>query len=171
MNAEIAHNFLFPACLALFPAKYNTPEARAMMLSIGLQESDFQARQQLVGNHRNWWESINGPAVSFWQFERIGIRGVLEHRSTGPLIRNVLAMLGYPADLETIYQALKHNDILAVCFARLLLYRVPEALPGPDDVAEAWRQYVWAWAPGKPKPERWLDRYIQAWEIVKRAGA
>lgn len=172
MNAQIAHDFLLPACLSLFPAQYNTPAARAMMLAIALQESDFESRQQLIGHHRNWWQSLNGPAVSYWQFERIGIRGVLEHRSTGPLIRRVLSKLGYPDDVETIYKALIHNDILAVCFARLLLFRVPQALPaGPQEVNEAWRQYLWAWAPGKPKPERWPSRYALAWEIVARAGA
>jgi hypothetical protein len=165
-----AHSFLLPACLQLFPERFNTPEARAMLLAIALQESDFRHRQQLIGFHRNWWESLKGPAAGFWQFERIGIRGVLEHRTTGPMARTVLQTLGYPDDVETIHKAIIHNDILAVCLARLALFRVPEQLPGPDDAAEGWRQYVWAWRPGKPHPDRWAERYTLAWEIVTRAG-
>ncbi|MDP2141297.1 MAG: hypothetical protein Q8L20_10845 [Gammaproteobacteria bacterium] len=166
MKPQVAHDFLLASCLKLFPSQYNTPEARAMVIAIGLQESDFKHRQQLIGNHRNWWQSLSGPAVSYWQFERIGIRGVLEHRITGPLIRVVLDKLGYPADVETIYKALIHNDILAVCFARLLLFTVPDPLPTRTQPAKAWEQYLWAWRPGKPKPDRWNERFAAAWEIV-----
>lgn len=169
MDASVAHGFLVSACLQLFPDRYNTPPARAMLLAIALQESDFIHRQQLIGNHRNWWESLKGPATSFWQFERIGIRGVLEHHTTGPLIREVLDTLGYPEDVGTIHTAVTHNDILAACFARLLLWQVPQALPGPDQASEAWRQYLRAWRPGKPRPERWQSRYHTAWNIVERS--
>lgn len=166
MKPQDVYDFLLPACLALFPAEYSSKEAQAMMIAIGLQESDFKHRQQLVGNHRNWWQSLTGPAVSMWQFERVGIRGVLEHRTTGPLIRLVLDKLGYPADVETIYKAIIHNDILAVCFARLLLFTVPDPLPTRNQPAKGWEQYVWAWRPGKPKPDRWQERFSRAWEIV-----
>lgn len=166
MNPKAAHDFLIPACLSLFPSKYDSPQARAMLIAIALQESDFIHRQQLIGNHRHWWQSINGPARSFWQFERIGISGVLEHHTTGGLARRVLSTLGYPDDVNTIHKAVTHNDILAVCFARLLLWQLPQALPGRDQPALGYRQYLQAWRPGKPRPERWQSRFETAWSIV-----
>jgi len=166
MTPETLNSFLLPSCLALFPEKYNTPEARALLIAIALQESDLKHRQQLIGNHRNWWESVNGPATSFWQFEKIGIQGVLEHRRTGELARIVLDRLGYPVDVPTIHKAIAHNDILAACMARLALYRLPQALPTRGQPEIGWRQYVEAWRPGKPKPERWPERFELAWKVV-----
>lgn len=166
MNPRTAHDFLLPACLALFPEKYDSPAARAMLIAIALQESDFIHRQQLVGNHRHWWQSINGPARSYWQFEKMGIRGVLEHHTTGVLARRVLSTLGYPDDVNTIHKAVTHNDILAVCFARLLLWQLPQALPRREQPALGYRQYIQAWRPGKPRPERWQARFETAWSIV-----
>jgi hypothetical protein len=166
VTPETLNSFLVPACLSLFPEKYNTPEARAMLIAIALQESDLEHRQQLIGNHRNWWESLNGPATSYWQFEKIGIRGVLEHRKTGPLAREVLEKLGYPEDVNTIHKAIAHNDILAVCIARLALYRLPQPLPQRDQSEMGWNQYVEAWRPGKPKRERWAERFELAWQVV-----
>jgi hypothetical protein len=167
VTPKTAHDFLLPSVSALFPDQWFTPEARAMLIAIGLQESDFLHRQQLIGNHRNWWESIKGPAVSYWQFERIGIRGVLQHRATRPIALRVLDLFGYPEDVETIYKAIIHNDLLAVCFARLLLFTVPQRLPAKHETAEGWNQYLWAWRPGKPHPARWATRWATAWEIVE----
>lgn len=169
MNPKTVFDFLFPATMKLFPAHYSSPEAAAMLLAIGMQESDFVHRRQLIGS-RYWWKSLNGPAAGFWGFERVGIRAVLDHRTTGPMIRRVLDKFGYPDDVETIYQALIHNDLLAVAFARMLLYTVPESLPRLDEAnaQKAWEQYLWAWRPGKPRPERWFERWQMAVEIVKK---
>lgn len=166
MNTQIAHDMLLPACMAIFPSSFNSPQARAMILAICLQESDFQHRQQLIGNHRHWWESIKGPARGYAQFEMIGVSGVLEHPASRPIALSVLRTLGYPADVTTIHKALTHNDILMVAFARLALWRLPEKLPGYDEPGLAWAQYLAVWAPGKPKPERWKERFDHAWDIV-----
>ena len=166
MDAEIAHRFLLPAAAQLFPAYLHTPEAQAMILAIALQESDFQSRQQLIGNHRNWWESVKGPARSYWQFELIGIQGVLEHPATRSMAISLCRRFGYPIEPQVIHQAVTHNDLLAAGFARLALYRLPQALPGRDNPDEGWRQYIEAWRPGKPKPERWASRYAEAWKVV-----
>lgn len=47
--SEIIKTAINPA-LALLPATMDTPEARIMLLAIGLQESRFEHRRQLVGN-------------------------------------------------------------------------------------------------------------------------
>ena len=170
MNAEIAHQHLLRSTLVLFPREMNSPEARAMILAICLQESDFEHRIQLIGNHRKWWESIKGPARGWPQFERIGIQGVLEHPATRDMARGACDVLGYPPDVATLHEAVAHNDILAVALARLALWRLPRPLPGKDYPDEAWSQYVEAWAPGKPKPDRWRPRYALAWRIVERSS-
>lgn len=169
MKAETFHRFIAPAAAEFFPAKFNTPEAQAMILAVGLQESEFTHRQQLIGSIRDWWKSERGPAVSFFQFERIGIREVLRHRASRDLAIHVLDMFGYPPEVEVVFDALKHNDLLAAVFARLALWRHPAPLPMEHQATGAWFQYTGVWAPGKPKPLKWPDNYRRAWEIVTSA--
>ena len=129
MTPNTLHSFLLPACKPLFPEHLMDSNAQAMMLTIGLQESDLKHRQQLIGRNRNWWQSINGPATGFWQFEKIGIKGVIEHRTAGPMFKTVCDLLGYPTNVNVIHKAVINNDILAVALARCLLWMVPEKLP------------------------------------------
>jgi hypothetical protein len=166
MKPEAIYRCLLPATQALFPADFNTPKARAMLLAIGLQESDFDHRQQLIVGVREWWRSLTGAACGYWQIERIGIRGVMEHHRAGPMLRKVCDILGYPFDLETLWGAIRHNDILAVAIARLILWIHPAPLPGPADTDEGWKQYLLTWRPGKPKPDKWSECYRRAWRIV-----
>jgi hypothetical protein len=167
MLPETFHSIVEPAAAKLFPTRFSSPEASAMILAIGLQESGFMHRRQLIGANRNWWQSLRGPATGFFQFETIGIRGVLEHHTTGPLARSVLQMFGYPTDdVATIHRALVHNDILATAFARLALFRLPDRLPSSVEHHKGWEQYIEAWRPGKPHPERWGENFNRAWSIV-----
>lgn len=67
---EVRDN-LIPAAARLLPGVAFTPEAKVMLLAIGLQESRFEHRRQ-----------IKGPARGFWQFEAGGgTAGVLRQRS------------------------------------------------------------------------------------------
>ena len=61
---EIRERAIAPA-LRLLPARMNSPEAEVMLLAIGLQESRFEHRRQLVGSPPR----PTGPAKSFWQAE------------------------------------------------------------------------------------------------------
>ena len=170
MLPETFHRVVQPAALALFPTRFSSPEASAMLLAIGLQESQFMHRRQLIGANRNWWDSLRGPATGFFQLEIIGIRGVLEHHTTGPMARSVLQLFGYPTDdLKTIREAIVHNDILSAAFARLALWRHPVRLPGEQDHFRGWEQYLEIWRPGKPHPERWNKNFDRAWGIVNSA--
>lgn len=149
---------VFPAAYALLPEKMASPAATALLLAIALQESRCCHRRQ-----------VNGPARSFWQFEVGGIRGVLSHKASKPHLANALAALSYPVtdDATVPYVAIEHNDTLAAVCARLLLYTLPSPLPAREDVDGAWRQYLKAWRPGKPKPETWVDHYCAAWALVE----
>jgi hypothetical protein len=147
---------LINAGLQLLPARYNTTAAKAMLIAIGLQESRFTHRVQ-----------VKGPAKGYWQFEKNGgVLGVMEYHSTQSLIEGVCLKLNYPMDTEILYRALQHNDLLAVCFARLLLYPYPGALPERGNAMDGWHQYIQTWRPGKPHRETWDDFYEQAWDMV-----
>jgi len=75
--ANIIKDYIEPG-LKLLPQKMDTPDARAMLVAIGLQESGFAYRKQ-----------VGGPARSFWQFEMGGVTGVLTHDKTSAYISEV----------------------------------------------------------------------------------
>lgn len=166
MDAFIYHQHVLPAALTLFEDRFISVEAAAMLLAIGEHESKFTHRQQLVGGIRDWWRSERGPAAGYFQFERIGIRGVLEHRASAQLSRQALAVLGYPDDVETVFKAMIHNDILSAVMARLALWRIPERLPRRDEADEAYRQYLEVWRPGKRRDAEWGSSWWKAWEVL-----
>lgn len=168
MSPEIFSNYIFPAGFSLMPASYDTPNARAMLLAIGLQESRFSHRAQLVAGATDWWKSQNPPAHGWFQFERPVIGLLLKHPAARDTLLAVLGALGYPLETETIHQALRDNDLLALVFARCLLRTVPGPLPDSSDSKTGWEQYLWAWRPGKPHPETWEANWRRAWEVVLR---
>ena len=110
-----------------------------MLLAIGLQESRFEHRRQMS----------NGPARSFWQMERGGgVHGVLTHRASAACAKVICAHQGVePAD-QAVWEAIEHDDVLAACLARLLLYTDPARLPALGDEAGAWDLYLRTWRPG-----------------------
>lgn len=68
MDLKIISDAAITPALALLPGRMDTPEARVVLLSIGLQESLFEHRRQLVGKPPR----PVGPAKSFWQAEQGG---------------------------------------------------------------------------------------------------
>lgn len=155
---ETVHLYIVPAAYSLLPTIMASDRATAMLLAIGLQESRFKHRYQIPVAH----------ARGFWQFEQAGLHGVLEHSMTADHATNVCWQLGYRStNVEWLHPALQHNDVLACGLARLLLWTVPESLPGPEDADEAWEQYLSAWRPGKPRPDNWHQFYRRAWNHVR----
>ena len=143
--------------LALLPARMDTPEARVMLLAIGLQESRFVHRRQ-----------IGGPARGFWQFEkgtrasRGGVWGVYLHQASKDRLAALCKARSVSCDPDAIYAALEYDDVLAAGVARLLLWTDPKALPPVGDADAAWALYLRTWRPGKPHPQTWPDLYRQA---------
>lgn len=143
---------LSPA-LRLLPAQMDSPAARAMMITIALQESRLLHRRQ-----------IGGPARGYAQFEMGGgVRGVLTHRASAEHAKRVCAALDYQPTPDVVYAAIEHNDILACVFSRLLLWTLPGALPARSEHDKAWSAYIAAWRPGKPHRSTWNTFYDQAW--------
>lgn len=147
----------------LLPAAMNSEKATIMLLAIGLQESQLTYRWQIV-DVKN--PTKMGPARGLWQFESGGgVHGVLTHRSTAQYAQNICRAMnikGYAAD---VYGDLHRNDILACCFARLLLWTDPKALPSTE--SDAWDCYIRLWRPGKPHKSTWAANYKKACEAVR----
>lgn len=154
--------YVFPAAFALLPGMMHSPEAEAMLLAIGFQESGFRHRAQIPVPH----------ARGFWQFEKAGgIIGVITHPSTRRHLANACEDLRYRIpDIsldDRLYEAIEHNDVLACVFARLNLWWLPGRLPRRDEAELAWQQYLEAWRPGKPHREVWADNFSTAWAMVQ----
>ena len=141
----------------------NSPAASAMLIAIGLQESGFLVRRQAGG----------GPARGFWQFERSGIAGVLQHTTTAVPIRDALHALRYGRTIKAVgcHTLVEHHDTLACVFARLLIWTLPGALPTRMEPETAWAQYLEGWRPGRPRPETWDANFTEAWERVEGVTA
>jgi hypothetical protein len=159
MQLNEVNSLVLNQMFSMFPANYDTPAARLLLLTIGLQESRFQYRAQLGG----------GPARGFWQFEegneksKGGVWGVLNHYRVGLLAKQFCRKLGIAADPKTVWRAMETNDVLAAGFARLLLLADAEALPKVGAVEDAWECYAKrTWRPGKPHRATWDGFYAQA---------
>lgn len=160
-TATYIRQYVIPSAYALLPAPMRSVEATALLCAIALQESRAEHRcQALDGGGR-------GPARGFWQFERAGVSGVVTHKASAPYLRLVCATLRITPMPSAIYEAIEHNDVLAACCARLLVYTLPMALPTKDDPDEAWNQYIAAWRPGRPRRESWFRHYNAGWALAE----
>lgn len=146
--------YFIDAGLSLLPPAMDTVEARAMLYAIGLQESRFEHRKQ-----------INGTARGFWQFERNGIQGVMDHPASAAHIADVIETLKIKPLME-VFVAVAYNDALACALARLLLWTLPGSLPKQNETDKGWNQYIAAWRPGRPRPETWPDNFRRGWELA-----
>lgn len=136
---------------ALLPAKMHTASAEVIHAAIGYQESDgYKVRRQYG----------NGPAAGYWQFERGGIKGVMKHKASSALAKQVCEARGVPFEVDAIWLAFQSDDVLAAAFARLLMWTDSQPLPKLGDVQGAWKLYAErCWRPGKPHPEKWQASY------------
>ena len=140
---DLLRGHILPAAYAVLPERMESPEATHLLLAIAMQESGLAHRRQ-----------IGGPARGLWQFERVGVLGVVMHHSSAKPAAMACDRLLYPVpDVDAIYRAIEHNDVLACVFARLLLWTDPHPLPADPD--SGWDLYLRAWRPGKPRIEHW----------------
>jgi hypothetical protein len=169
--AEITERGIDPA-LKLLPEKMDSPEARVMLLTIGLQESGFRNRRQIVmltDRGGNPVARPMGPAKSFWQAERGGgmVRGVRTHPATARYAAILYRARKVAARDVSIWNAIERDDILAAGLARLLLYSDPYRLPALGHTQLAWELYCQrTWKPGKPRRDTWDGYYQRALDFV-----
>lgn len=156
MLLSVFNNTVLTAALAMMPPNFDTPQARVMLLSIGLQESELCFHIQ-----------CNGPAHGLWQFERSGVIAALSTPTAHAIMPDICAKLGVPFDATSIYQALPHNDVLAAIVARLLLWADRDTLPALGDSSGAYSYYLANWRPGKPRPHDWPINYAKALSTIQ----
>ncbi|WP_367352475.1 hypothetical protein [Achromobacter animicus] len=144
LNA-ILERAVIPA-LQLLPANMDTPAARIMLLAIGLQESRFTKRRQLVGSPPR----PVGPAKSFWQGEEGGgmVKGVRTHAATKDIAAQLYSAREVVPTNRDIWYAIENDDVLAAALARLLLWTDPLPLPKVGAEEDAWALYLRTWRPG-----------------------
>jgi hypothetical protein len=145
------------AGLALLPRAMSSAPARIMMYAVGLQESRFVHRRQVVGNPPR----PTGPAKGFWQFERLGgCKGVVNHPASRYWMHSVCKARGVAFTATALWYAIETDDVLAAAAARLLLFTDPRPLP--TDAAGGWNLYIRTWRPGKPHRATWDALHQQA---------
>lgn len=170
--AEITERGIDPA-LRLLPPRMDSPEARTLLLCIGLQESGFRDRRQVVLVKERGKQVLRplGPARSFWMGELGGgmVHGVRVHPATCDLAKALYTARKVKATDAAIWAAIEKDDVLAAGLARLLIFSDPHKLPALGDIQGAWRLYAErTWLPGTPRPETWPGHYQQAVEFVLR---
>lgn len=140
----------------LLQAKMDSMVARVNLAAIGFQESGYKTRIQYG----------NGPARSYWQFERGGIKGVMLHKASARLALEVCEKRGVDFNSDLIWKAMETDDVLGAAFARLLMYTDP--FPLPDNQSDAWDMYSKRlWRPGKPHPDKWTASWAFGLERAK----
>lgn len=148
--------------------------AEAMLIAIGLQESRFEARDQLEVQDGRLVPGAIGPATGFWQFERAGgVRGVMRHAASRVIAQAMATEVGVEWDETAIWTLFTRpeGDELACVFARLLLLTDPQPLPAAaaENEESAWAYYLRNWRPGKPHRATWGGFWRQA--VGLAAGA
>lgn len=171
MELKAVNTLILNKMFGFFPTNYDTLSVRLLLLTIGLQESRFTSRRQLINKVVDGNKVLvpEGPAIGFWQFElgnavsKGGVWGVLNHFRVGAIAKKFCEDLGLKPDPETVWRAMENNDVLAAGFARLLLLCDAKAVPQIGDIDGAWKCYAErTWRPGKPHRDTWHGFYIQA---------
>lgn len=148
--------------LFMLPPAMTSPQARVMLFAIGLQESRFEHRRQLI---KKGGELLPlGPAKSYWQGERTGgmCAGVVRHDASKFWMHHMCMARGVGFNATAIWNAIEHDDVLAAAAARLLLFTDAKRLPEVGDERRAWNYYLRTWRPGKPHRETWPALYAEA---------
>jgi hypothetical protein len=154
--------------LDLLPDAMSTPEAVAMLLAIGLQESALIHRVQVSPSAPGG----RGPARGLLQFEKGGgATGVLTHAASRFWMHKVCQTRGVGPTPTSLWMALEVDDVLAFAAGRLLLFTDPKRLPDLGDEQGAWNLYIRCWRPGKPHRDAWTVNYRSALAAVsEQAG-
>ena len=154
--SAIVVNAIRTALTEYLPDRMDTPSARLMMLAIQKQEDPEERRYQVVKRTFDTTienivgpKTAKGPARSLWQMERGGgVKGVLHHPATSRYIYAACEHFDVIPDQLTCWEAIEDNDVLAACFARLLLWSDSKPLPKITDAEGAFDLYLRTWRPG-----------------------
>lgn len=154
MTPDIYLRTAVEPALSILPARFDSREAHALLLTIALQETDLQARRQIPG----------GEALSHQQIQLDGLIGILKHPASAPAAAAFIHELDY-SDLTPpeLWRALEFDGVLAAGMARLNLYPDPAPLPRASEPHQGLSYYLRVWRPGIKRPEKWLGNWSRAW--------
>jgi hypothetical protein len=137
--------------------------ARRLMLCIALQESG----PNLEARYQNSPAASPGPARGWWQFEQGGgVAGVLQHSASRTMAYEVCDHTVVVPQPAAVWRSIEGNDLLACCFARLLIWTDPKAIPTTEEAA--WNYYLNLWRPGKPHRSAWTPNWKTASDTVAK---
>ena len=154
MNPTTFLNVAIRPTLRWMGEPFDNALAERILLAIAMQESDMEHRHQ-----------VGGPAHGFFQFEPIGCAEAI--RIDGLNQTRFFERLVLPTQYDELHVALEWSEAAMVVCARLILWSITRPLPGPHEQADAWRQYIRAWKPGKPHPDRWPANWALACEACE----
>jgi len=157
MTPDVFLHIAVEPALWLLSSKLDTPAARALIIAIVLQESELTSRRQAAG----------GPARGYAQFEKTGIKAVLNHKVAGAHLRTLCGWLDLEPTADALHTAIEFHDVLAVGLSRLLLLTLPYPLPRRGQKDIGWRQYLACWNPGKPRRETWAANFARGWTLAE----
>jgi hypothetical protein len=136
-------------------------DARRMLVAIALQESG----PGLAARYQSSPGATPGPARGWWQFEQGGgVAGVLQHARSKDLAAKCCDVFTIVPAQAAVWRALEGHDGLATCFARLLLWTDPQAVPSSQQAG--WDCYQRNWRPGAPHPNNWPGNWQTASDAV-----
>lgn len=140
-------------------AHLNWPQPRereVLLCAIAIQESKLKYRRQMP----------RGPAMSFWQIEgKTANDCVGRCTPVRDFCKGWVGVSGFSNPGSLGEYAIRYNDAVACAIAAGILRLHPSLLPEVGDEDGAWRTYVGAWRPGKPRPNSWPDAYKQAMSV------
>ena len=146
-------------------------EARVFLLAVTLQESG----PDLAARYQNSPSSSVGPARGWWQFEQGGgVRGVMNHATSKKVARDLADACFVQWNEAAVWRAIEGHDVLAVGFARSLLWTDPFNIPISQ--VPAWQKCGRGigrrqWRPSATTPWRWSDEGAGRRRGVPRAGS
>ena len=115
MTPEYALSLVIRPVLSWMGSRYSSVDAERMMLAIGIQESGFQHRRQIVGI------AEYGPARGWWQFERPGVAEALRGDRHDLIMR-----LGLPNDPDQLHSIIQWSEAGAAVCARQAVVALDE---------------------------------------------
>jgi hypothetical protein len=119
--------------------KQEDPEERRYQV---VRRTEATAKENIVGP-----KTAKGPARGLWQFELGGgVKGVCEHPATRQYAFDACQRFEIP--FYACWAEQERNDVLAACFARLLLWSDSKPLPKITDAEGAFDLYLRTWRPG-----------------------
>ena len=89
----------------------------------------------------------------------------MRHAATKEHARRICHLLCVEPTPAAVWTAIEYQDVLAACFARLLLWTDARPLPNADEPEAGWEIYQRTWRPGRPHQATWAANFAAGWAL------